>query len=113
MQFQGQRQTYLQNYPDALDWIVLMDGDPAGRLCVNSADEHIAILDIELMPERRGQGIGTLLIRDVIAKAGSEAKSVRLSVARENVRAFRLYERLGFTTVSDGELYIEMEWEAK
>lgn len=53
---------------------------------------------IELRPEHQGRGIGSHIIRGLIARA--DGKPVTLSVLDVNDRAYQLYRRLGFTEVS-------------
>ena len=46
-------------------------------------------------PERQGQGLGTQIIKDVLAAADRQGLAVELQVFSENPAA-RLYEKLGF-----------------
>ena len=48
---------------------------------------------IEILPEAQGRGIGTAVIRDLLGRG----RVVRLHVFTNNVRARRLYEKLGFS----------------
>jgi ribosomal protein S18 acetylase RimI-like enzyme len=58
---------------------------------------HVARLGIIISPEIRGQGFGTRLMKDLRARARERGiAKVWLSVHRENVRAVRLYESVGF-----------------
>jgi|SRR5699024_6773678 len=62
-------------------------------------DSSIPVLSMAVSPEVRGQGIGTLLLREMIKKAkNSGFTSLSLSVDTGNP-AFRLYERYGFKKV--------------
>lgn len=56
---------------------------------------------LDVGPAYRRQGIGTLLIEAVEAKAGHEGfEKINLEVALDNDGAIRLYERLGYRRVS-------------
>ena len=57
------------------------------------------MIDIALLPDHRGRGIGARLLRDVLHEATAAGLPVRLSVERSNP-ARSLYERLGFRTVA-------------
>jgi len=85
------------------------DGSPIGYTCVRREDDHDFIEEIALLPDAQGRGIGSKLIRDVIASAGARGVCVRLSV-RTNNRARRLYERLGFPVSRIEEPRVKMEW---
>lgn len=108
MQYRARRQSYATAYPDAERSILLLDDVPAGYTIVSRAASEIRLVDIALLPEHRGRGLGTFAIFTLIREAESRSIPLRLSVARGN-RAMRLYERLGFSTVSADAVYIEME----
>lgn len=59
-------------------------------------------LTIALLPEARGQGIGTALMERLIEDAQKIHPGVSLSVSCNNP-ARKLYERFGFETVSEDE----------
>ena len=59
--------------------------------------EQIHINNLAIRPELRGQGLGSRLLRAVIAEAGGlGASQATLEVRRSNLPAIRLYERAGF-----------------
>jgi ribosomal protein S18 acetylase RimI-like enzyme len=61
--------------------------------------------DVFVLEQRRGQGIGTKLMREALNRARkSGCVRVELGTRRDNVRARRLYERLGFQEL-DGVRY--------
>ncbi|MCB0161079.1 MAG: GNAT family N-acetyltransferase [Caldilineaceae bacterium] len=65
---------------------------------------------ISVAPDMRGKGIGTRLLRSLIAWAKSEGyRSVRLDVIDTNPAARRLYERVGFVPVKT-ERFAYLEW---
>jgi ribosomal protein S18 acetylase RimI-like enzyme len=77
--------------------IVTANGVDVGRLDVDYGDEEIFLLLIELLPNHRGQGLGSRLIRTVLDRAAAEGKPLVLNVLEVNRRAYELYRRLGFT----------------
>jgi ribosomal protein S18 acetylase RimI-like enzyme len=107
MQFDTQSRAYKQTYPDASHQIVLVGGRPAGRLYVHRGKHEIHVVDIALLPEHRGQGLGTALLQGLIDEAQRDGRRVVLEVVREN-RALRLYERLGFELVQAGEVHLRL-----
>jgi ribosomal protein S18 acetylase RimI-like enzyme len=111
MQFRAQSQDYAANYPDAAFEVILVDGAPAGRLYVDRRPDELLIVDIALLPEHRGSGVGGALLRDLQAEAAAAGKPVRIHVEHLNP-ALRLYERLGFRRIDDGGIYLLMEWTA-
>lgn len=109
-QFRFQTAHYAQVYPGADCLLVVDAGVPVGHLIVFCAPGQWCLVDIALLPAWRGRGIGTLLLKAVQAAARrAGASCLRLMVEPRNP-ARRLYERLGFTTVADHQVGLEMEW---
>lgn len=102
MQFRAQTLGYAASFPDAVDRIIRVDGESAGRLLVDRNAAEIQIVDIALLTRYRGRGIGTKLLCDLCAEALDRGLPLYLSVRFDNPAA-RLYERCGFIrTGSDG-----------
>jgi ribosomal protein S18 acetylase RimI-like enzyme len=109
MQFDAQTTDYQRNNPDASFLIIERAGIAIGRLYVARQEKEIRVIDIALLPESRGSGIGTKLLRDLQEEARTAGKSLTIHVERFN-RALHLYERLGFRKVEDQGVYLLMEW---
>jgi ribosomal protein S18 acetylase RimI-like enzyme len=111
-QFEAQRQCYESNYPGAEFQVILVEGKAAGRLYVDRRANEIRIMDIALLPEFRGQGIGTGLLKSILAEGQRTHRLVSIHVEVFNP-AIRLYERLGFTKVALNGVYHLLEWSAE
>ena len=109
-QFDLQRREYDARFPDARYEVVLVDGQPAGRIWVGEDKEQIRLLDIGLLPEFQKRGVGTLLLRVLIEEAESAGKPLRHMVFVLNNDAHRFYERLGFVIIEDLGAYKHMEY---
>ena len=107
MQFRAQTMSIRLDHPHAERQIVVVEDVSAGRLITDGSGDHIEVIDVALLPEFRGQGIGTSLLRGVLAKADQLGRAVRLHVEKQN-RAVRLYERLGFSIFEDVGMYFGM-----
>jgi ribosomal protein S18 acetylase RimI-like enzyme len=107
MQFAAQQNWYRTAYPQAVWEIVELEGAPVGRMIVSRGPESITLVDIALLVEYRGQGIGGGLVRDLVQRGRDEKLPVRLQVLRTNPAA-RLYQRIGFVKTSEDELYLQM-----
>lgn len=112
MQFDAQGQAYAERFPEAIESVVLENGEPIGRLWVHRTVDEVRVLDIRIAPAHRGQGVGGRLLRDLQAEAAARGARVTLTVAVDNPGALRLYERLGFVEVDRTETDIVMEWTA-
>lgn len=109
MQLRARDQSYLMYYPRLDDQIILFNNRPAGRLIVSRTDEAIRLVDISLLPQYRGTGIGTSLIKDLFAEADATNRPIHLQVEKTNPQALRLYERLGFSLTSENQTHFQME----
>jgi GNAT superfamily N-acetyltransferase len=109
MQFRAQDTHYRAHYGDARYDIILVDGQPAGRLYVDRRPDEILVIDIALLSSFRGQGIGTRLLTELQEEAATVGKPIRIHVERFNV-ALNLYERLGFRLIEDQGVYLFLEW---
>lgn len=108
MQHSAQVAGYAQQYPAAVDAIVWIKGERAGRLLVNTTAAEIRLVDVALLTRFRGQSVGSQLIRAVRERARAAGLPLRLSVHAGNP-AQRLYERLGFVITSDDGVNRAME----
>ena len=109
MQFNTQTTYYRNVFPSMEYQIILRDGQPVGRFIVDRAEKELRLIDIALLAEDRGAGIGGRLIQELLGEAQRTKKAVVLHVETFN-RARRLYERLGFREVGTNGVYIQMAW---
>lgn len=110
MQAQAQAAGYRTIYPHAHYLVVERDGAPVGRLVVDEGATCTRLVDISLLPEVQGQGLGTLLLRRLQAAAALGNVPLALSVARTNPRARQLYLACGFVVVAEDAVRTEMVW---
>jgi ribosomal protein S18 acetylase RimI-like enzyme len=110
MQFRAQRQGYAAEFPAADHQVIMADQEPVGRLIVHRTEKDVRLVDIAVLSEYRNLGMGTALLRDLVAECRASGASLRLQVAKGN-RAIRLYERLGLRTESETEMYYQMSWD--
>ncbi|HEY2507674.1 MAG TPA: GNAT family N-acetyltransferase [Streptosporangiaceae bacterium] len=98
MQFDAQTRHYHSTFPAAARLIICVDEGPAGRLIVSRREDEIRIVDLALLPEFRGAGIGHELVSRLLAEADAARLPVRCHVLGTNpARAF--WERAGFATL--------------
>jgi ribosomal protein S18 acetylase RimI-like enzyme len=108
MQFASQGEWYETAYPGSDHQIATIDGLPIGRMIVKRTPEAILLVDISLLPEHRGHGIGEKLLRALLEESIEQGVPVRLQVLKNNPAA-RLYERLGFVKTGEDQMYWQME----
>ena len=103
-QHEAQHSHYSIHFADA-EWLIIERGGEAiGRLYLRDLPDVLHVVDISLVPECRGEGVGGAILRDVLGQARALGKGVSIHVEKVN-RARRLYERLGFETIEDKGIY--------
>ena len=105
-----QRREYDARFPGARYQLIMIDGEPAGRIWTGGDEEQIRLLDIALLPQFQRRGAGTVLLRDLMKEADDAGKFLRHMVFVLNNDAHRFYERLGFVVIEDLGAYKHMEW---
>jgi ribosomal protein S18 acetylase RimI-like enzyme len=109
MQFEAQNTSYRMQFPNAEYWVIRSEHVAAGRIIVNRTADEILLVDIALLPEHRNKKIGSFLLDRIFEEARQSGKTVRVHVERFNP-ALRWYDRNGFRTISESEIYLEMVW---
>ncbi len=98
-----QRMHFAETYkPGRHAVIVRTEPVPAdiGRISLTQHFRKIFLRDIELVAAERNHGLGTAMIRTLLALARADGRAVELLVLKCNP-AQRLYARLGFQIIVD------------
>lgn len=88
--------------------VVEFDGRPVGILQVDFSSTPVRLHNMQIAPPFQGRGIGTGLIRTVLAQAGM--RPVWLQVLKVNP-ARGLYERTGFRIAGETTTHWQMIYE--
>jgi ribosomal protein S18 acetylase RimI-like enzyme len=105
-----QRQYFEEKWARARYCLIEHNGRPIGVIWVTECPDYHMLNEIQLLPEFQGQGIGSTLIRQEIARTQIRQIPLRLRVLKQNPRAQRLYARLGFVVSGETETHIYMEY---
>ncbi|PSJ17746.1 N-acetyltransferase [Nitrosomonas supralitoralis] len=89
--------------------IILQHDMPAGMFIVDEHADHIWLDEIQLDHHCQNQGIGTTVIRQLIARARARYLPLRLRVLHANQSAYRLYQKLGFLRIGEAKHHHVME----
>ena len=113
-QFNAQHNWYQQQYIGAYFLVIEANGEPAGRLYLAPAfsDGSVRIIDIALLSAYRNKGYGESILRDVMAFAKENGRTVTIHVESFNP-AKQLYQRLGFELADQkNDVYHLYRWQA-
>lgn len=84
------------------------DGSLVGYIGMKAVLDEADITNVAVDPDRRRQGIGKMLLRELLAKAGELGiRRIFLEVRVSNTAARALYEQAGFRTVDVRKNYYE------
>lgn len=102
MQFLAQSTHYRQYWPASEHSVIQVQSQdatlPVGRLWIDRRAKSIHVLDIALLPDWRGQGIGAQCLESLMLEASQTGLELTIQVEQGNP-ARHLYDRLGFQSV--------------
>ena len=107
-QFNAQHYHYINAYKGAEFNIITWNNKDIGRFYIWKTESQIRILDITLLPDYQGKGIGTKILNQFIKESEKSGKTLNLHVEYNNP-ALKLYKRLGFKKADDTGVYYFME----
>lgn len=115
MQSAAQLSQYRQQYPSAEWSVIQVAGQRLGRLVVDRTPHEVRVVDLALLAEARGQGIGSTVLAGLYTEAQMSGLPVTASVMASNAGGRSLFARLGFQEVAtnddvDPGLYIPLVW---
>ena len=109
LQFTAQQDHYSKTYPTANHDIIISGDRRVGRLYVARLDHEIRIADITLLPGERNAGVGSYLIKQLLAEAERTGRAVRIYVEEFNP-SLHLFKRLGFSPSEQQGIHLLMQW---
>ncbi len=99
--------------PNTRLWIAEKDSAAVGQVRVDMSN-GIGTVSITVAPERRGHGLGTQMLRAVLAVAADgDVTQLRALVRPENIASRVSFERAGFQRAGEAEGGFDvLEWRA-
>ncbi|MDI2127759.1 GNAT family N-acetyltransferase [Yinghuangia seranimata] len=101
------RQRFRDGFTPGHTWVVEVRGAFAGSVALRPADDAHWLEHFYLDPAHQGAGIGTAVLRHVLAPCDRDRVPVRLQVLQGSP-ARRLYERHGFTVDTEDAVDVYM-----
>lgn len=109
MQFEAQLRHYSSFYSASIQQVILSDREPVGRLYLNRTADEIQILDVTVLPDHRGRGIGSAVIEGVLEEARLKGWNARIYVD-SGTPYVGFFERRGFCAMADDGVNTLMMW---
>jgi GNAT superfamily N-acetyltransferase len=106
----AQERRFAQKYPGHQRYVVVEDGEPAGRLYLHHDETTTHVVDVTLLPRYRSHGLGTRVFADLLAQCADQGRTMSLRVSRRNRRAVELCNRLGLTLTAVDDLENHFQW---
>ncbi|MGY0558748.1 MULTISPECIES: GNAT family N-acetyltransferase [unclassified Lysobacter] len=101
---------FLASWLEFENLVILADSDVVGLLRLVPEQDALGLRDLQVLPQRQGQSIGTWAVQQAQAIAVSRnILRLQLRVYEENP-ARALYDRLGFKTESVAGGTVHMAW---
>ena len=110
-QFHGQNLNQLARFPQASFDIIELAGEPIGRLVADRSAALLHLVHLAIVPQWRGRGVGTAIMRALMEEAQAAAIPVRLEIAAPDDPSVRLYLRLGFIPIETAPFSMRLEWQ--
>lgn len=108
-QFEAQLRHYRSEFPGGVHQILLLGGEAVGRLYYSLEQSLFLVLDVAVLPEFRGRGIGTRVMRECQAAAQVAGVPVRVYVDAFGP-ATSLFRGLGFEVLRSDGMNVVYEW---
>ncbi len=108
-QFEAQHTHYSSHYPNADKLKIKQDGHDIGRIYIDRDEVSICLIDVAILPDQRGNGLGTKLLKELLIEAQNTAKKVVIHVENFNP-AYKWYLKHGFKQIEDKGVYQYLEW---
>lgn len=103
------REAYYLDFDPSIHEIIEVNGQVAGAVSIVKSATEIRYVNLHLMPEFQGLGIGTAIFKDSMAEADAKGIPVVFQGVLKTNPALKLYRRLGFEVVEEHDLRYVMK----
>lgn len=97
MQLRSRAAMLEQSFPDLRRRVVWAAAAPAGSLLTGERDGALHVVEIQIAPDRRRQGLAAAVLAQVAAEAAAEARDVTAHIFITNAASLALFAGAGFT----------------
>ena len=102
IQYAGRQAGWSVQWPHAEGYVIEVDSVPVGRLLLNRTEALWWVVDLAVLPHRRGEGIGGQVMADLVRQASMIGARLGLKVEQDS-EARRFFESHGLKRVGEDE----------
>lgn len=103
---------FFMKYVKTLRYQIILLGDQSiGAVAYSKKKDIITVDEIQILPEFQNKGIGTMVLKSIIAEAEKSNVPIELRVLKINHLAQKLYKRLEFIVVQESDTHYLMRRE--
>jgi ribosomal protein S18 acetylase RimI-like enzyme len=106
-----QDQFLIKDFESGRIQIIKAFGKDVGYLILNVGKDAIHIVDILILPQFQNRGLGSEIIKNLMAKTRDDGLLLKLGVFKVNERAKKLYENLGFKIIEETATHFMMKFQ--
>ncbi len=111
MQYRAMNGSYRASCPDAAFEIITLDDMPIGRLICDTMKDRLQVVYIAFETDWRHRGLGTTLMRMLMAQAESLQLGCQATVAVDNLPSLGLWAKLGFVERTHDAANVVVVWD--
>ena len=89
-------------------FVIEVNAERVGMIQLLDEPDTLYVGEFQVLPSQQRRGLGTQVLRDVLAQAHAQQRAVSLSLGLKNEGARRLYTRLGFRDTARSETHYHM-----
>lgn len=106
----AQERRFASRYPGHQRFVIVHDGDAAGRLYLLPEGPTLHLVDLTVLPDFHARGVAGSVLRGLFDQAEHYAQVIRARVSRSNDVATAVGSALGFRLVDVDDLDHYFEW---
>lgn len=100
-----QRRIHSESYDPSKVSIIQYDGVDVGYLEIDDSKQKTTLENLMIHSSFQNRGIGSMIMKELIARSTRQNKDLKLSVFKNNPRALKFYKSVGFEIIESNETH--------
>lgn len=107
MQYDGYIKSLSIKFPRYFDFVIVFESFPVGRLILDKVESRIRIVDFVILPDFRGRGKGSQVIRLLVDYAAASGFKLTIRMFKDNP-AIDLFLNFGFESFVSEDGWLDL-----